>query len=68
MQTADAGLKGDSGEISLRTGQAIKGSSDSFLFEAGSTKFSRGGECLRFTAFKVKKYNSIAAIMCVLSC
>ena len=37
VQTANAGLKGDSGAISLKTGQAIKGNSTSqfcphFLF------------------------------------
>ena len=54
VQTADAGLKGDSGEISLRTGQAIKGNSGSVLFETGSTKTGQGGEC--WSVYKIQSH------------
>ena len=46
VQTADAGVTGNSGEISLRTGQTTNGNSGSILFETGSTETGEGGMIL----------------------
>ena len=46
VQTADAGVIGNSGEISLRTGQTTNGNSGSILFETGSTETGEGGMIL----------------------
>ena len=44
VQTADAGNRGNSGEISLRTGTAESGNSGSMLVETGSAVNGEGGE------------------------
>jgi len=44
VQTADAGRRGNSGEVSLRTGKANQGDSGSVLFETGPAISGEGGE------------------------
>ena len=43
VETADAGNRGNSGEISLRTGKAKQGNSGSVLFETGPASSGEGG-------------------------
>lgn len=44
MQTADAGIRGNSGDILLRTGKAKQGNSGSVLFETGPASSGEGGK------------------------
>jgi hypothetical protein len=44
VKTADGGNRGNSGEISLRTGKANQGNSRSVLFETGPASSCEGGE------------------------
>ena len=54
MKTADAGNRGNSGEISLRTGKANQGNSGPVLFETGPASSGEGGErLLRFDLYHV---------------
>jgi hypothetical protein len=44
VKTADAGIRGNSGDITLRTGKAKQGNSGSVLFETGPASSGEGGE------------------------
>ena len=43
IQTADGGVKGKSGEVSIRTGNTTSGNTGPMLFESGSSDAGSGG-------------------------